>query len=129
MDVIETTKKLIKYCSDTECDACKLNAKNLCIKFPYARRDYFRALKILTGETPKDDNINHPTHYTSGKFECFDVMTDTFGPDAVKDFCLCNAFKYLWRHKQKNGLEDIKKTRWYVDKYIELSKKDVVENE
>ena len=30
-------------------------------------------------------------------------------------FCLCNAFKYLWRYKNKNGAEDIKKARWYLD--------------
>ena len=43
------------------------------------------------------------------------------GIEAVKNFCLCNAFKYLYRHDKKNGLEDIKKANWYINKYIELS--------
>lgn len=68
----------------------------------------------------KEDVVNHPSHYETGKFECIDVMQEVFGVDAVKDFCLCNAFKYLYRTKRKNGLEDIKKCQWYINKYIEL---------
>ena len=34
--------------------------------------------------------------------------------------CICNAFKYLYRHNRKNGIEDIKKAKWYIDKYIEI---------
>jgi hypothetical protein len=67
------------------------------------------------------DIVNHPSHYESGKFECIEVMLETQGKDAVMDFCLCNAFKYLYRHNRKNGVEDIKKAKWYIDKYIELA--------
>lgn len=66
------------------------------------------------------DVVNHPSHYESGKFECIEVMLETQGKDAVMDFCLCNAFKYLYRHNRKNGTEDIKKAKWYIDKYLEL---------
>ena len=55
------------------------------------------------------DNVNHPAHYESGQFECIDVMLETQGAEAVKDFCICNAFKYLYRHRRKNGAEDIAK--------------------
>ena len=57
----------------------------------------------------KPDNVNHPSHYETGKFECIDVMTETQGRDAVYEFCVCNAFKYLYRHRRKNNAEDIKK--------------------
>ena len=67
------------------------------------------------------DIVNHPGHYETGKFECIEVMQEALGVDAVKNFCVCNAFKYLYRHKRKNGLEDIKKAKWYIDKFIELS--------
>jgi hypothetical protein len=70
---------------------------------------------------PVNDNVNHPSHYETGSFECIDVMLETQGKEAVKNFCLCNAFKYIYRHNNKNGLEDIKKAKWYIDKYIELS--------
>ncbi len=66
------------------------------------------------------DNVDHPSHYETGKFECIDVMKETQGAEAVKHFCLCNAFKYLYRHNNKNGVEDIRKARWYIDKYLEL---------
>lgn len=69
------------------------------------------------GET---DNVNHPKHYETGKFECIDVMVETQGVEAVKSFCLCNAFKYIYRTSRKNGLEDIKKAIWYLEKYVEL---------
>lgn len=66
------------------------------------------------------DMVNHPSHYETGKFECIDVMLETQGKEAVQSFCLCNAFKYLYRHKNKNGVEDIKKAAWYINKYLEL---------
>lgn len=66
------------------------------------------------------DNVNHPSHYETGKFECIEVMMETQGVEAVAAFCVCNAFKYLYRHKNKNELEDIKKAVWYLKKFIEL---------
>lgn len=71
------------------------------------------------GEDAKPDPVNRPEHYTSGGIECIDAMTAAFGDETVKDFCLCNAFKYLWRHRQKNGVEDLKKARWYLNRLIE----------
>ncbi len=67
------------------------------------------------------DAVNHPKHYETGKFECIEVMLETQGAEAVKNFCLCNAFKYLYRTQRKNGIEDIKKAQWYLQKYLELS--------
>lgn len=71
---------------------------------------------------PRNDSekVNHPQHYNHGKYECIEVMVETFGKDVVEHFCLLNAFKYLWRSEHKNGLEDIKKAWWYLDKYLEL---------
>ena len=63
------------------------------------------------------DNVNHPSHYEKAcSLECIEVMKCCFGTEAVYNFCLCNAFKYLWRYKFKNGEEDLKKAKWYVDK-------------
>lgn len=68
-----------------------------------------------------NDNVNHPSHYTSGDIECIDAMIAAYGKEAVMAFCKCNAFKYQWRFDKKNGIEDIKKAQWYQNKYIELS--------
>lgn len=73
----------------------------------------------------KVDNVNHPSHYeNSCSLECIEVMKAMFGLEATVHFCLCNAFKYLWRYKNKNGVEDLDKSRWYLnyirDNYVEL---------
>lgn len=67
------------------------------------------------------NNVEHPKHYNSGNIECIEAMLDTFGNEAVSSFCICNAFKYLWRHKHKNGIEDIKKAKWYLNKYLDIN--------
>jgi hypothetical protein len=71
---------------------------------------------------PRNDRemVNHPQHYNHGKYECIDVMVENFGKEAVQHFCLLNAFKYAWRSNYKNGIEDVKKAMWYLDKYVEL---------
>lgn len=71
-----------------------------------------------------EDVVNHPKHYETGRFECIEVIRETQGCEALKNFCICNAFKYLYRHNRKNGIEDVKKAKWYVDKYIELVGED-----
>lgn len=68
-----------------------------------------------------DQDVINPNHYKSEcSLECIEAMLIAFGSDKVYDFCICNAFKYMWRYKNKNGFEDIKKARWYVDKAKEL---------
>ena len=65
---------------------------------------------------PKPDPVNHPAHYTTGcGFECIEVMEMVFGKEAVHDFCTLNAFKYLWRYRQKGGADDIGKAKWYLE--------------
>lgn len=68
----------------------------------------------------KEDVVNHPSHYELDKYECIDVMIEVFGIEAVKSFCQCNAFKYVWRMNRKNGTEDVEKAMWYLKKYLEL---------
>ena len=68
------------------------------------------------------DNVNHPKHYESGKFECIDVMQEAIGLEDTKGFCLCNAFKYIYRCTKKHAspVEDVKKAIWYLEKFLEL---------
>jgi len=67
-----------------------------------------------TAEDMKPDTVNHPTHYTECSLECIDVMLAVFGRKAVTDFCILNAFKYMWRYEHKNGLEDLQKAERYL---------------
>ena len=83
------------------------------------------AISVLEKQIPKEamsdyDPVSKPEHYTNTKVECIDAMIDVYGVEAVKSFCLCNAFKYHWRAKDKNGEEDLQKADWYMQKYKEL---------
>lgn len=76
----------------------------------------------MDNKRDKKEAVNHPDHYKHGTYECIDVMIDVFGKEAVISFCHLNAFKYLWRSKLKNGLEDLEKAKWYAEKEVELQK-------
>ena len=66
------------------------------------------------------ENVNHPKHYTECSLECIDAMQIAFGKMATYNFCVCNAFKYLWRYQSKNGFEDLQKAEWYINKAREM---------
>lgn len=69
--------------------------------------------------------INHPDHYNQGRIECIEAMESAFGREAVFDFCLLNAFKYIWRCKDKENIkQDLEKARWYI-----LKAEDVYETD
>lgn len=72
-------------------------------------------------EGQKIDNVNHPKHYEgSTSIECIEAMELIFDWYDVQMFCLCNAFKYIWRHKHKGGLEDLEKAQWYINHAVQL---------
>lgn len=65
-------------------------------------------------EPKKEDVINHPSHYTRGKIEVIDFIEDQQLP-----YHLGNVIKYIARAGYKGDkLEDLKKARWYLDRYI-----------
>lgn len=58
------------------------------------------------------------THYqTENKYQLWDLFADI-----ELNFFLANAIKYVYRCKNKNGLEDLKKAKHYIDKFFSLSK-------
>ena len=71
----------------------------------------------LGGEAPTDP-VNHPAHYTAGKYEVIDVIEDSLGDDGFEGYLVGNVMKYVMRFRHKNGLEDLKKARWYLDRLI-----------
>lgn len=75
----------------------------------------------------KKENVDHPYHYNSGGIECIDAMESAFGIEWVQHFCVCNAFKYVFRFLHKNGAEDIDKAIWYLNKWTDLERKKVKE--
>lgn len=91
------------------------------------RELYERCKSVLGEEIEMSDNVNKPDHYAYGKYECIDVIKDiTEGNEAkgIEAFCLGNVLKYLWRYKHKNGTEDLKKAKWYLERLIKESEAD-----
>lgn len=62
--------------------------------------------------------VEHPNHYNNGSFEVIDVVKDWLTDDEFLGFIKGNVIKYVAREKHKNGLEDLKKARFYLDWYI-----------
>lgn len=70
-------------------------------------------------EVPEKDNVNQPQHYASQPIECIVAMEAMLSPEEFIGYLRGNIFKYQWRYKQKNGIEDLKKAQWYQNKLIE----------
>jgi len=64
------------------------------------------------------DVVNSPPHYNQAGIECIDAIRAATG-DGFQYYLQGNIMKYLWRYRYKNGLEDLKKARWYLDALIE----------
>lgn len=70
---------------------------------------------FMEGESiTNKESVIHPEHYQSCSIECIDNMILLFGATYTLYFCEMNAYKYLYRHKFKNGKEDIKKALNYL---------------
>lgn len=67
------------------------------------------------------DNINHPDHYkTENGLETIDVIEAfTEGLQGGEATNTGNILKYMCRWKKKNGLEDLKKAQWYLNRLID----------
>jgi len=66
-----------------------------------------------------EDMVDHPPHYNQAGVECIDAIKAATGDEGFEYYLQGNIMKYLWRYRYKNGVEDLKKARWYLDKLIE----------
>ena len=67
----------------------------------------------------KIDIVDNPKHYTGVGIECIDYIKERLTPDEFQGFLNGNVIKYTHRWKEKNGVEDLRKARWYLDRLIE----------
>ena len=85
--------------------------------------DYNKELECK--EAKNNDNIISPNHYASDKgFEVFDVQ-EAFIHElkGMAASYWCNIVKYILRFQRKNGVEDLKKAKYYLEKLIEEEEK------
>ena len=62
------------------------------------------------------DMVNNPPQYNTGGIECIDAMKAMSEGSYVEPhhaYCWQDAFKYIWRWPYKNGVEDVRKAKWY----------------
>ena len=77
-----------------------------------------------------DTMVNHLPHYTAGKVECIDALeAATTGLHGIEAVCTANAIKYLWRHQHKNGIQDLRKAIWYIERLIQHYEKQEQSND
>lgn len=74
-------------------------------------------------EDIRPDMVDHPPHYNQSGIECIDAIEAALGPEGFKYYLQGNIIKYMWRYRYKNGIEDLKKAQWYLNKLITTKEK------
>ena len=63
----------------------------------------------------KYDNVNNPKHYALANKH---LVLEPIDICEKYSFCQGNAIKYLLRYENKNGVEDLKKALWYLNRIV-----------
>lgn len=108
-----------------EADNLLKNEQTMCryriLKRNNASLDTFK--KQNEKETTKSDTVMHPSHYCQGGIECIKAIEASMTPEEFQGYCKGNVMKYIWRFREKNGLEDLKKAQVYLGWMIESKEK------
>ena len=65
-----------------------------------------------------NDVVEAPIHYNTGEIECIDYIKDSMSESEFIGYLNGNLIKYVHRYRNKNGAEDLRKAKWYLDKLI-----------
>ena len=66
------------------------------------------------------DSVNRPAHYNNGPVECIEAIESMLTSEEYIGYLRGNSLKYRWRFRYKNGIEDLRKARWYVERLIKF---------
>ena len=121
----EMVRTLVKFCDDCHgCNICLLEkfSGGVMCDFDKWSNDklaiaYDHVYKNMDENV--QDMVNHPQHYTQGGIECIDALkAATVGKRGIEAVCVANVIKYLWRYEEKNGIEDVRKAKWYIERLL-----------
>ena len=121
----EMVRTLVKFCDDCHgCNICLLEkfSGGVMCDFDEWSDDklaiaYDHVYKNMDENVP--DMVNHPQHYTQGGIECIDALkAATVGKRGIEAVCVANVIKYLWRYEEKNGIEDVRKAKFYIERLL-----------
>lgn len=94
-------------------------------KNKYKEGQYCCMPKKKTLNQAINDVVNSPSHYKQGERETIENIRDTMSSEGYQGYCVGNIVKYLSRYKFKNGLEDVRKAK----KYIEFLEEELMKQE
>lgn len=120
MNVGETVSTLNER-TMAQCFVCRfwLAAPQRCSSYGTELPKYCSIFVPVDEEPEESDNVNHPSHYTQGGIECIECIRASMPPEGFQDYCKGNVMKYIFRWREKGGIEDLKKARVYLDWMIE----------
>lgn len=114
-----SVRKTCDNCKHYSHGACSRDGSLMCTKeMKYWELSDNAKADLLHDAEPEHDAVNHPNHYCKGGVECLDAIKAALG-DKYEGFLAGNVLKYVYRYPDKNGVEDCKKARFYLDKLIE----------
>ena len=95
-------------CDETPCSDCPNQPDNFEAEFD---------AKMLDQQLKEAMDATNPKHYRKGDVECIDALkAATIGKTGIEAVCVANVIKYLWRYEEKNGVEDVEKALWYLNR-------------
>ena len=117
----EMVRTLDKFCDDCHsCNIClleKFSGGVMCDFHEWSDDKLAIAYDHVYKNSP--DMVNHPQHYTQGGIECIDALkAATVGKRGIEAVCVANVIKYLWRYEEKNGIEDVRKAKFYIERLL-----------
>ena len=140
MTIDEMRRELWKYCYGFKCcsDGCRLRrlgggcrwglrgdeSTEDCYHFLIAEgligkpeQPEINFVKVERNDEVDTTNnaVQHPSHYTQGGVECIDAIRASMTADGFCDYCKGNILKYIWRWRDKGGVEDLRKASVYLD--------------
>lgn len=139
----EMVRTLVKFCDECNgCDVCLLEKfsggvicdfdewsdDKLAIAYDHVYKNsefrldgsHLKDAELNIEPENKPDMVSHPKHYTQGGIECIDALkAATVGKRGIEAVCVANVIKYLWRYEEKNGIEDVAKAKWYIERLLE----------
>lgn len=118
----ESKVVLYEMCSDQSCIAygAECLGKDKC---HFYVENAFAMSKEPMPPSEEHNPVEHPNHYCQGGIECIKAIEASMSPEGFQDYCKGNVLKYIWRWREKNGLEDLKKAQVYLGWMIESKEK------
>ena len=116
----EMVRTLVKFCDDCHsCNNClleKFSGGVMCDFDKWSDDKLAIAYEEVKMDGGSTDMVSHPKHYNQGGIECIDALkAATVGKRGIEAVCVANIIKYLWRYEEKNGIEDIRKAKFYIE--------------